>query len=341
VAREAALYATARHGALLTGLDALERLATASAIAFEDVGVLAEACWQIERVVESAAGVDAAQVERWLRQLAQTTSGEDEPIAASGLLDEQISALREHGAILRDRGRTLHLGGAKLLERTWGIRLAEPDRRSLVRRLGVVEDGRLLAVIHLVCRLRPNVAQRFTELRALGVRRIAVFTEDPAAQPARELLALGADAVVCEDRLAQERWLDEAVQQGERVALVHTGLRDILPPGGLSLCPVDAESGAHGVLLGEPLLSLVTARRAAGEIRSALRLQFGLSVALNAGLMVAAAMRWASPIAVAAIKHGFSFLLLQESTRLARVDVRQSRVSSAPHAAADVTADHE
>lgn len=337
VAREAALYATARHGALLTGLDALERLATTTAIAFEDVGVLAEACWHIERVINAAAGVDAAQVERWLRRLAQANAAGDEAIAASGLLDEQISALREHGAVLRDQGRTLHLGGAMLLERTWGIRLAEPDRRSLVRRLGVVEDGRLLAVIHLGCRLRPHVAQRFAELRALGVRRIAVFTEDPAAQPARELLALGADAVICEDRLAQERWLDEAVQHGERVALVHTGLRDILPAGGLSLCPVDAESGAHGVLLGEPLLSLVTARRAACEIRSALRLQFGLSVALNAGLMVAAAMRWLSPIAVATIKHGFSFLLLQESTRLARVDVRQSRAISGRLEAMQVT----
>jgi hypothetical protein len=129
--------------------------------------------------------------------------------------------------------------------------------------------------------------------------------------------------VISQDRLAQERWLDEAVQQGERVALVHTGLRDILPPGGLSLCPVDAEAGAHGVLLGDPLRSLVTARRAARELRTSLRRRFGVSVALNSALMVAAAMRWVSPMTIAAIKHGFAFLLLQESVRLARIDARQ------------------
>jgi cation transport ATPase len=266
--------------------------------------------------------VEAAHAQRWLAQLAQPAVAEGDLLTSVGLPDEQVSALREFGAVLRDGGRTLHVGGARLLARTWGVRLAEPDRRSLVRRLGIVEDGRLLAVIHLVCRVRPGVAQRFAELRALGVRRIAVFTEDPAAQAAQALRELGADAVISEDRLAQERWLDEAAQEGERVALVHTGLRDILPPGGLSLCPVDAEAGAHGVLLGEPLLSLVTARRAARELRVSLRRRFGVSVALNSVLMVAAAMRWVSPMTIAMIKHGFAFLLLQESVRLARIDAR-------------------
>jgi cation transport ATPase len=323
VAREAALYATARHGVLLNGLDGLERLATATAVAFEDVGVLAEPYWYAERVIESAAGVDAAQAQRWLAQLVQPATAEGDLLTGVGFPDEQVSALREFGAVLRVRGRTLHIGGARLLARTWGVRLAEPDRRSLVRRLGIVEEGRLLAVIHLGCRLRPGLAQHFAELRALGVRRIAVFTEDPAAQPAQALRELGADGVISEDRLAQERWLDEAVQQGERVALVHTGLRDILPPGGLSLCPVDAEAGAHGVLLGDPLRSLVTARRAARELRASLRRRFGVSVALNSAVMVAAAMRWLPPMATAAIKHGFAFVLLQESARLARIDARQ------------------
>ena len=48
-------------------------------------------------------------------------------------------------------------------------------------------------------------------------------------------------------------------------------MRDLLPPGGLSLCPVDAEAGAHGVLLGEPLSSLVSARAVARELRGDIR----------------------------------------------------------------------
>ncbi len=318
VARAAAVYASARHGALMSGLDAIERLAAASTFAFEDVGVLADSTWHIERVIAQDAYVDATVAERWLLQLMGASAIE----AAHGFPDERVAAWREHGAVLPlpdgdGAARVLHIGGALLLARTWGIELTEPDRRSLVRRLGIVQDGRLMATVHLGCRLRPGAKERFAALRALGVRRIAVFTEDPAAVPAAALTALGADAVVSSDRAAQERWLDEAVARGERVALVHTGLRDILPPGGLSLCPVDAEAGAHGVLLGEPLAALLAARAEARRLRRALRWQFGGSVTANSVLMVLAAMQAASPMAISALRHGFALLLLQASARLA------------------------
>jgi cation transport ATPase len=318
VAREAALYATARHGALLSGLESLDRLATATTFAFEDVGVLAEPYWFVERVIPQVGEIGERDVRRWLSMLAGHA---DETLLGAGFPDEQVAAWREHGALLRLDRRVLHIGGAVLVAQTWGLPLPEPDRRSLVRRLGIVEDGRLLATAHLGCRLRPELAAQLAALRAIGVRRIAVFTEDPTAQPALALTQLGADVVVSRDRQAQQQWLDGAVERGERVALVHTGLRDLLPPGGLSLCPVDAEAGAHGVLLGEPLLSLLAARKAAVEVRHALRRQFGRSVTLNAGLMIAAAMRWLPPIAIASIKHGLAFILLEESARLARVDV--------------------
>jgi len=318
VAREAALYATARHGALLSGLESLDRLATATTFAFEDVGVLAEPYWFVERVIPQAPEFAEANARRWLSKLAGHS---DDGLLEAGLPDEQVAAWREHGALLRAEGRVLHIGGAVLVAQTWGLPLPEPDRRSLVRRLGIVEDGRLLATVHLACRLRPEVSAQLAELRALGVRRIAVFTEDPTAQPALALTQIGADVVVSQDRQTQERWLDSAVEHGERVALVHTGLRDLLPPGGLSLCPVDSEAGAHGVLLGEPLPSLLAARQAAIAVRRALRRQFGRAVTLNAGLMIAAAMRWMPPIAIASIKHGLAFILLEESARLARLDV--------------------
>ena len=329
VARVAAVYASAQHGALMSGLDTIDRLAAATTFAFEDVGVLAESTWHIERVIANEAYVDAAVATRWLLQL-MGAAGEID--AAGGFPDERVAAWREHGAVLplpdgQGGSRLLHVGGAQLLERTWGIELTEPDRRSLVRRLGIVQEGRLLATVHLGCRLRPGVRERLASLRGLGVRRIAVFTEDPAAQPAAALAELGADAVVCSDRAAQERWLDEAVARGELVALVHTGLRDILPPGGLSLCPVDAEAGAHGVLLGEPLSALLSARAEATRLRRALRWQFGGSVTVNSALMVLAAMQAASPMAISALRHGFALVLLWQSARLAR-----ERPPSAPEA---------
>jgi Cu2+-exporting ATPase len=330
VARAAALYASARHGALMSGLDAIERLAAASTFAFEDVGVLGDSTWHIEQVITHEAYIDATVATRWLLQLMGAAGELD---AVGGFPDERVAAWREHGAVLplQDEdgaARVLHIGGAQLLARTWDIELTEPDRRSLVRRLGIVQDGRLLATVHLGCRLRQGVKEQFKALRALGVRRIAVFTEDPAAVPAAALAELGADSVVSSDRAAQERWLDEAVDRGERVALVHTGLRDILPPGGLSLCPVDAEAGAHGVLLGDPLAALLSARAEAGRLRRALRWQFGGSVTANSVLMVLAAMQAASPLAISALRHGFALLLLQQSARLASASAPPARATT-------------
>jgi cation transport ATPase len=86
----------------------------------------------------------------------------------------------------------------------------------------------------------------------------------------------------------------------------------------LSLCPVDAEAGAHGVLLGDPLAALLSARAEAQRLRRALRWQFGGSVTANSVLMVLAAMQAASPLAISALRHGFALLLLGSSARLAR-----------------------
>jgi Cu2+-exporting ATPase len=316
VAREAAVYATARSGLLLGGLEPLDRLASATAIAFEDVGVLAAPYWQIERVQPLRADLKAPQVLAWLARLA---GHGDASLIGAGLPDSLVVRWREHGALLRDGSTLLHVAGARQIEQTWSLRMPEPDRRGLVRRLGVVAAGELIAVVHLSCALRPGVAEHLAQLRALGVRRIAIFTEDATAQPALALTALGADAVVSRDRAAQERWLAQAIEQGERVALVHTGLRDLLPAGGLSVCPVDAEAGAHGVLLGDPLASLVAARATARLIRTRLRRQTAGAVSLNAALMVAAAMRWLTPIATAMVKHGTSVALLQQASRLAQL----------------------
>ncbi len=318
LAREAALYALARHGALMSGLESIDRLATARTIVFEDVGVLAEAHWRIERIETADAGTNEDDVRRWLARLA----GHEQPsLLAAGLLDEQVVRWRVHGALLHEPPRVLHIGGAALLERVWQLPLPEPDRRGLVRRLGVVDNGRLLATVYLGCRLRPGVAAQIEQLRASGVSCIGVFGEDAGAQPAAALDEIGADAVVCSSRAAQRDWLADAVHRGERVALVHTGLRDLLPPGGLSLCPVDADAGAHGVLLGDPLPSLIAARTLARSIRRELRRRFGRAVALNAGLMTASALQWLPPWSTALLKYGSAFLLLEQSAQLARLRV--------------------
>jgi hypothetical protein len=98
--------------------------------------------------------------------------------------------------------------------------------------------------------------------------------------------------------------------------MVHTFLRDLVPPGSLSLTPTDADAGSHGVLLGDPFASLVAARRLAQRVHRQLRLQQGSATAANAALMTAAALRWLPPIGTALLHHGFALLLLLDSLRI-------------------------
>jgi cation transport ATPase len=318
VARETAMYALARHGVLIAGLEAIDRLATATTFAFEDIGILTESAWHVAAVETRGSGVDRARVRRWLDRLA---GADPKAGAETGLPDHAVNAWIEHGGVVRDGARVLHVGGGTPIRRTWGLAVPDPSLRGLERRLGIVEGGRLIAVVSLRCRLRDAVAAHVAALRALGVLRVAVFTEALGAKPPTELAALGVDTVISLDRHAQARWLAEAAERGEQVALVHNGgLRALLPPGGLSLCSTEAEAGAHGVLLGDPLGSLVAARAAAGDVRARLRLDFGLAMGANSLLLVASGLRLVPPIATASLNHLFSFALLARSLAIAGIE---------------------
>jgi cation transport ATPase len=315
VAREAALYAAARHGALMSSLDAIERLAVARSVAFQDVGVLTDPYWHVGPIERFDDALPVAQVLQWL---ARSIGTSDAQRLQAGIPDAIVDGWLDHGAVVRDDRAIVHIAGSQVLERTWDLGHSDAERHSLARFIGIVREGRLLARVQLESRLRPGIREHFDQLRALGVRRIAVFTENPYEASAQQLRDLGADAVIAGAREQQAAWLETEAQAGRRTALVHTSMRDLLPPGGLSLCPVDAEAGAHGVLLGEPLSSLVSARAVARELRGDIRRHFGGSMVLNAGLMVVSALASVPPISVALARHGFSAVLLAQSARLAR-----------------------
>jgi cation transport ATPase len=314
VAREAALYALAREGLLGRGLETVERLATATALAVEDIRILTERTWQVAEVRSTGRRLTQAQVRRWLARLAGIADADAD---YAGFRDRQVSDWLAHGAVLHDPPRTLHVGGAEPLRRTWGLPLAHADRGSLERVLGIVSDGKLFGSVKLRVALRPNVAGQLQQLRRLGFRRIAILTEDLEESPGPEMAALGADIVISSSRAEQGRWLEQAVEDGERVALLHTGLRDLLPPGGLSLCPAEAEAGAHAVLVGEPLRSLIAARSAAQSLHRELRRQFGATMTINAALMVASGLRLIPPIVNTTLHHAATLVLLRRSIGLA------------------------
>lgn len=320
LAREAALYALASQGLLTAGLEAIERLATARTLVLQDTGVLSSGRWVIE-AVQTETGGDADRVRGWLAALADTPL---EVLDRASFPDAVVRLWIRHGAVLRVGEHEVHLASRQRLQQVWGL---PPGAYSpslatgaLRRELAVVAAGRVVARVVLASALRPSAHEHLDELMVLGFDRIAVFVEadggcgetpDAAASSGRSGLER-----IANDAGARADWLADAVRDGSPLVMVHTVLRDLVPPGSLSLTPTDADAGSHGVLLGDPLASLVAARRVAQRVHRRLRLQQGAATAANAALMAAAALRWLPPIGTSLLHHGFALLLLLDSLRV-------------------------
>lgn len=324
LAREAALYALARQGLLTAGLEAIERLATARTLALQDTGVLSSGRWTIE-AVQTEAGGDAGRVRGWLAALADTPL---EVLDRASFPDGVVRLWVRHGAVLRVGEHEVHLASRQRLRQVWGVTLGAELLGSgsgrLRRELAVVADGRVVAKVVLASAVRPAALDRLSQLAALGFERIAVFVEadgstDPMPEHAPGQGVWGDQPAlerVSDDAGARGDWLADAVRDGSALVMVHTVLRDLVPPGSLSLTPTDADAGSHGVLLGDPLASLVAARQVARSVHRQLRLQQGAATAVNAALMTAAALRWLPPIGTSLLHHGFALLLLLDSLRI-------------------------
>lgn len=323
LAREAALYALARQGLLTAGLEAVERLASARTLVLQDTSVLATGRWVIESV-QTESGGDAERVRGWLASLADTPL---EVLDRASFPDRLVRQWVRHGAVLRVDEHEVHLASRRRLLQVWG---RAPGAGSIVgaaaalrRELVVVVAGQVVAQVVLASALRPLAMARLGELATLGFERVAVFVEADGGIPARSAAAShGPQGLerIPDDPGVRADWLADAARDGSPLVMVHSVLRDLVPAGSLSLTPTDADAGSHGVLLGDPLASLVAARRVAQRVHRQLSRQQGAATAVNAALMTAAALRWLPPIGTSLMHHVFALLLLLDSLRVEKFE---------------------
>jgi len=345
LAREAALYVLARAGLVASGLETLARLATARALVLQDSGVLACGRWTVE-AIDVERGGNPALVQRWIARLAGAAPGEE-----PSLPDRLVREWQRHGALLRTSGHEVHLADRARLRALWGLGkpqaprphqdLGDRDELALRREFAFVADGRVVARVLLASAWRPGVAEHLAALRQAGFERIALVAEDGSQRDGTDAppAAFDRDDWIAGGLAMLGDWLADATHDGSPAVVVHTVLRDAVPPGSLGLAPLDAEAGPHGVLAGDPLATLLIARHLSQAIERRLRRRHGFAVAANAALMTAGAVRWLSPMAVTLMHHGAGLLLLLDSLRMESMQAPSVRQNSPGDVAAGRAAD--
>lgn len=332
VARDGAILAMARVGGVPSSLEAVHRLALCSVLVVEDDCLLdARHGWQIEDVSARSTAV-AERIRRALGTLIEGGKVELEP--GWPLPGSSISRLLHKGRTVRDRDGPLHLLGRRAAARIYddeGGR-AEPEFPHR-RELKVFAHGARIGSIHLRAHWADGVDATLARMRDAGLRRIVVCPAFAGIRLPKAKQALF-DEVLPAGRRTQRAWLEAQAQAGEHTAVLHQRLRDIVPPGGVSACPMRAVSGAHIALAEHPLNALGRSHQIAQWLdRHLLRQRRGAAVA-HAAVTSAGAIREIPPIASAVLRHAVTAWELYDGAQLPRLAQAVLR-STAPHTAGD------
>lgn len=231
----------ARHGVLMKGGDALERLAKADTFVFDKTGTLTQGMPKVTEIWTAAGDDD----DRMLRLAAGLEVASEHPLGRTIVDEAQVRGLTlpasphdveviKGGGIrgLVD-GHVVAIGSRRVLA-TEGVLLpqdaatyAEERERAGNTVVFVAIDGVLSGIVSIADRIRPEAGAAIAELRNRGVSRFVMLTGDNAHTAQRVANELGIDEVRAEllpqDKVAA---VSELKAEGRRVAMIGDGIND-------------------------------------------------------------------------------------------------------------------
>jgi heavy metal translocating P-type ATPase len=321
VALMGGLSRAARHGAIIKGGSALERLARVRTALFDKTGTLTSGMPQLASV-EPLPGFAAGEV---LRLAASLDLVSQHAVAkavvaaaqAAGLILTPPAEAVEHaggGVAGRVDGRTVLVGSAGLLA-AQGVTVPQKGAASRLAAAAagaawVVVDGRVGGVLLLSDRLRPEAPRALRALRTGGVRRLVMVSGDRRANAEAIGAALGLDAVHAELAPADKIAVVRAEQAAGPTLMVGDGINDA---PALAAADVGVAMGARGaaaaaeaadvVLLVDRLDALAAARAAAVRARTLALQSIVAGMALSGLAMLAAAAGRLPPVSGALLQE--------------------------------------
>ncbi|MGE5553934.1 MAG: heavy metal translocating P-type ATPase [Betaproteobacteria bacterium] len=325
--------AASRHGILVKGANFLDVLARLRAVVFDKTGTLTEGTFQV-RSIRPHNGRTEAEV---LQMAAQLEVASSHPIAASILAaaghpteTSQLTEYQEvpgYGVKGRANGRLIVAGNDRFLHRE-GIAHDEAACDVPGTVIHVAADGVYYGYIVIADQIKPGAREAATDLRRLGVRRLALLTgdEESAAQEVGQ--ALGLDDVwpglLPGDKVARMEALAES-PANRMVAFVGDGINDAPV---LTRADVGIAMGALGsdaaieaadvVIMDDQLAKVPMAVKIARQTRRIVLQNIVFSLGIKVVFMVLGASGISGIWTAVFADMGVSLLAVLNSTRILR-----------------------
>ncbi|AUX34054.1 cation-transporting ATPase [Sorangium cellulosum] len=350
----AAIGNGARRGVLIKGGTHLEAAARLDAIVFDKTGTLTQGIPTVQRVLSLVDDYTAEQV------LSLAATGElhsQHPLALAvvGHAEERELVVQPHDVceILVGRGmradwrNNVVLVGNRRLMQQFDIAVSAEAEALYAKHAAegetemyVAHQGRLIGLIGVRDKVRPDVASSLAQLRREGVRRLAMLTGD-LEESARAVAGVVGITEWRAQLLPEQKyeWIQQLKAAGLRVAMVGDGINDA---PALALADVGIAMGTAGsdvaveaadiALAADDIAGVVTTLRLSRQALKVIRQNYGVALGVNAGGLMIGAMGALNPF-IAAVLHNLStILVVLNSARL--IGYEPKRPASASAAAA-------
>jgi len=334
----AAVARAARSGILVKGGLVLEQLAKVDTLALDKTGTLTLGKPALARIEVSDESVDE---ERILQLAASVERRSAHPLAEAivafakgrgiALLEpSQFEAVPGRGVRAVVDGLSVLVGNQAFLSEN-GVDLSlssAPEGRAAVY---VGEGLRLLGVLYVEDRVRPDARAALDLLRTMGIRRLVMLTGDSEAIGRRIGAELGLDEVFAEllpeDKL---KIIQQLQKEGHIVAMVGDGVNDAPALAqadvGIAMGVVGTQAAieaADVALMTDDLGKIAEARAIAARAYRTIaeNLIFGVGVVHVLGI-IAALLKIIGPVEAAVLHLGPDLLVFFNSVKLLRVPIQ-------------------
>ncbi|MEW6297596.1 MAG: heavy metal translocating P-type ATPase [Thermodesulfobacteriota bacterium] len=346
----AAIGNGAKRGILIKGGTHLEAAAQLDTVVFDKTGTLTVGAPGVQRVVSLSQDYTADQV------LSLAASGElhsQHPLALAVVNHARDCELvidpHDECEILVGRGMHADWQGNCVLvgSRQLMSDFQVPVSHEASARYGehtaqgetmmyVAHQSRLIGLIGVRDRIRPEAAEAVAELRALGIRPLLMLTGDTEESAAAVARAVGVDewraGLLPEQKYEYIRALRA---RGHRVAMVGDGINDA---PALALADVGIAMGTAGsdvaieaadiALAGDDLRQVATAIRISQQTLRVIWQNYAIALGVNAGGILVGALGAINPFIAAALHNLSTLLVVFNSARLITYDPERRPRSS-------------